>query len=70
MNKPVIDWHARAQAIAFDALLAQQYLKLDGVIDLSIADEEVVRRISGRRCCTEWLIFPGSAIRCAPNASP
>src|SRR5207244_5279880 len=41
-----------AQAIAFDALLAQQYLKLDAVIDLSIADEEVVRRISGRRCCT------------------
>ena len=41
-----------AQAIAFDALLNQQYLKLDAVIDLASEDEEVVRRISGRRCCT------------------
>jgi adenylate kinase len=50
----VMDGYPRtyAQAIAFDALLAQQYLKLDAVIDLAIADEEVVRRISGRRCCT------------------
>ena len=50
----VMDGYPRtyAQAIAFDALLAQQYLRLDAVIDLSIADEEVVRRISGRRCCT------------------
>jgi adenylate kinase len=50
----VMDGYPRtyAQAIAFDALLAQQYLKLDAVIDLTIADEEVVRRISGRRCCS------------------
>jgi adenylate kinase len=40
-----------AQAIAFDALLGQQYLNLDAVINLTIPDEEVIRRISGRRCC-------------------
>ena len=41
-----------AQAVAFDALLAQQFLRLDAVLDLTIADDEVVRRISGsRRCC-------------------
>jgi adenylate kinase len=27
-------------------------LALDGVINLTIPDEEVVRRISGRRCCS------------------
>jgi adenylate kinase len=49
----VMDGYPRtyAQAIAFDALLAQQFLKLDAVIDLDIPDDEVVRRISSRRCC-------------------
>ena len=49
----VMDGYPRtyAQAIAFDALLAQQYLKIDAVINLTIDDEEVVRRISSRRCC-------------------
>jgi adenylate kinase len=49
----VMDGYPRtyAQAIAFDALLSQQYLKLDAVIDLDIPDDEVVRRISSRRCC-------------------
>jgi adenylate kinase len=49
----VMDGYPRtyAQAIAFDALLSQQYLKLDAVIDLAIPDDEVVRRISSRRCC-------------------
>jgi adenylate kinase len=41
-----------SQAIAFDALLAQQVLALDAVVNLTIPDEEVVRRISGRRCCS------------------
>jgi adenylate kinase len=55
-NRPrcfVMDGYPRtyAQAIAFDALLAQEMLALDAVINLTIADEEVVRRISGRRCC-------------------
>src|SRR5262249_61612414 len=30
----------------------QQFLRLDAAIDLAIPDEEVVRRISGRRCCS------------------
>lgn len=49
----VMDGYPRtyAQAVAFDALLAQEVLGLDAVIDLTIPDEEVVRRISGRRCC-------------------
>jgi adenylate kinase len=55
-NRPrcfVMDGYPRtyAQAIAFDALLAQEMLNLDAVINLTIPDEEVVRRISGRRCC-------------------
>ncbi|GIW85659.1 MAG: adenylate kinase [Thermogemmata sp.] len=42
----------RAQAEAFDQLLARLGLPLDAVINLTIPDEEVVRRIAGRRCCT------------------
>lgn len=51
----VMDGYPRtyAQAIAFDALLAQQYLRLDAVINLDISDDDVVRRISWRRCCTK-----------------
>jgi adenylate kinase len=57
-NRPerfVTDGYPRtySQAVAFDALLAQQFLALDAVINLSIPDEEVVRRISGRRCCSK-----------------
>jgi adenylate kinase len=50
----VMDGYPRtyAQAVAFDALLAQQFHKLDAVIDLDISDDEVVRRISSRRCCS------------------
>ncbi|MDB5313059.1 MAG: adk 2 [Gemmataceae bacterium] len=56
-NRPecfVMDGYPRtyAQAVAFDALLAQEMMNLDGVINLAIADDEVVRRISGRRCCS------------------
>jgi adenylate kinase len=53
-EKFVMDGYPRtyAQAIAFDALLAQQFLKLDAVINLAIADDEVVRRIGSRRCCS------------------
>ncbi len=49
----VMDGYPRtySQAIAFDVLLRQQYLNLDAVVNLTISDEEVVRRISGRRCC-------------------
>ena len=49
----VLDGYPRtyAQAIAFDALLNLQYLKLDAVVGLAVKDEEVVRRIGSRRCC-------------------
>src|SRR5262249_29933735 len=51
----VMDGYPRtlAQANAFDALLAQQFLNLDGVVNLTIPDDEVVKRISGRRCCSK-----------------
>ena len=54
LDRFVMDGYPRtyAQAIAFDALLAQQYLKIDAVVNLTIDDEEVVRRISSRRCCS------------------
>ena len=50
----VMDGYPRtlAQAVAFDALLRQQFLRLDAVVNLAISDEEVVRRISGRWCCS------------------
>jgi adenylate kinase len=50
----VMDGYPRtyAQAVAFDALLAQEMLNLDAVINLTIPDDEVVRRISGRWCCS------------------
>jgi adenylate kinase len=56
-NRPrcfVMDGYPRtySQAVAFDALLKQQLLELDAVVNLSIPDDEVVRRISGRRCCS------------------
>lgn len=55
-NRPerfVMDGYPRtyAQAIAFDSLLAQQFLHLHAVVNLTIADDEVVRRIGSRRCC-------------------
>ena len=55
----VMDGYPRtlAQAIAFDALLRQQYLKLDAVVSLHISDDEVVQRISRRRVCSN----PGCA---------
>jgi adenylate kinase len=50
----VMDGYPRThtQAEAFDALLAQQSLKLTAVVNLTIADDEVVRRIGSRRCCS------------------
>ena len=40
-----------AQARWFDEYLAERGLKLDAAIEFTIDDEEVVRRISGRRVC-------------------
>jgi adenylate kinase len=55
-NRPekfVTDGYPRtySQAVAFDALLGKQGLALTAVVNLTIPDDEVVRRISGRRCC-------------------
>ena len=50
----VMDGYPRtySQAIAFDALLKQEYLSIDAVVNLTISDDEVVRRIGGRVCCS------------------
>jgi adenylate kinase len=49
----VMDGYPRTvpQANSFDQVLAEQGLKLDGVIFLKVADEEIVRRLGGRWNC-------------------
>jgi adenylate kinase len=51
--KFVMDGYPRthAQAIAFDKVLSDVTLPLDGVVFLNVADEEIVRRLSGRWSC-------------------
>jgi adenylate kinase len=51
----VMDGYPRtlAQAHAFDAVLGQQGLSLDRVIFLAVADEPIVRRMSGRWSCPQ-----------------
>ncbi|MDH6140847.1 MULTISPECIES: adenylate kinase [Kitasatospora] len=39
------------QAKALDAFLADQEIALDGVLDLEVPEDEVVKRIAGRRLC-------------------
>ncbi|AUY51337.1 MULTISPECIES: adenylate kinase [Streptomycetaceae] len=39
------------QAKALDEFLAEQGIALDGVLDLEVPEDEVVRRIAGRRLC-------------------
>ncbi|MFB7905102.1 adenylate kinase [Kitasatospora sp. NPDC056076] len=39
------------QAKALDEFLAEQGIVLDGVLDLEVPEDEVVRRIAGRRLC-------------------
>ncbi|WP_316523512.1 adenylate kinase [Kitasatospora brasiliensis] len=39
------------QAKALDEFLAEQGIKLDGVLDLEVPEDEVVKRIAGRRLC-------------------
>jgi adenylate kinase len=39
------------QAKALEAMLQQQRLRLDGVLDFVVAEDELVRRLSGRRTC-------------------
>ncbi|MEV5510408.1 adenylate kinase [Streptomyces orinoci] len=40
-----------AQAEALDAILKQDGLRLDAVLDLEVPEDEVVKRIAGRRIC-------------------
>ncbi|MEZ0065466.1 adenylate kinase [Streptacidiphilus sp. MAP12-20] len=40
-----------AQAVALDAILKDFGIALDGVLDLEVPEDEVVRRIAGRRIC-------------------
>jgi adenylate kinase len=49
----VMDGYPRtlAQAHAFDQLLRQQFLDLQAAVVLIVHDEEIVRRITGRRVC-------------------
>jgi adenylate kinase len=41
------------QAEALDEMLAEMGTPLDGVLELKVEDEEVVRRLSGRRTCRQ-----------------
>src|SRR5205823_2076063 len=49
----VMDGYPRtvAQADAFDQLLRQQFLDLQAAVFLIVDDDEIVRRICGRRVC-------------------
>jgi adenylate kinase len=49
----IMDGYPRtlAQAVSFDQVLRQQFLRLNGVIFLAVEDEEIVRRLSGRWSC-------------------
>ncbi|MFI1366069.1 adenylate kinase [Streptomyces griseochromogenes] len=40
-----------SQAEALDALLESESIKLDAVLDLEVPEDEVVKRIAGRRIC-------------------
>ncbi|WP_256105205.1 adenylate kinase [Streptomyces sp. ODS05-4] len=40
-----------AQAEALDAMLEREGMKLDAVLDLEVPEDEVVKRIAGRRIC-------------------
>lgn len=64
----VMDGYPRtlAQAVAFDALLRQEFLRLDAVVNLTIADEEVVRRIGRRVGCSN----PACAVTYHLDAAP
>jgi adenylate kinase len=52
-NRFVLDGYPRtlAQAAAVDVVLREQFLDLTAVVLLSVEDEEIVRRIAGRRSC-------------------
>src|SRR5262249_42025988 len=49
----VMDGYPRTlpQAMAFEQVLRQHFMGLDGVVWLRVPDEEIVKRISGRWVC-------------------
>jgi len=49
----VLDGYPRtlAQAASFDQVMRQEFLNLTGVLLLTVADEEIVHRLSGRWSC-------------------
>lgn len=51
----VMDGYPRtyAQAIAFGALLKLEMLPLDAVVNLTLDDDDVVKRLGGRMCCAD-----------------
>src|SRR5437773_4470335 len=51
----VMDGYPRtlAQAASFDQVLRQQFLNLTAVILLVVDDDEIVRRMTGRRTCSQ-----------------
>jgi adenylate kinase len=40
-----------SQAVALDEILTESGIALDGVLDLEVPEDEVVKRIAGRRIC-------------------
>jgi adenylate kinase len=50
----VMDGYPRTlpQAMSFEQVLRQQFLALDAVVLLDVHDDEIVRRMSGRRVCS------------------
>jgi adenylate kinase len=42
-----------AQAVALDRFLDDEKMSLSGVLDLKVTDRELIRRLSGRRVCSQ-----------------
>jgi adenylate kinase len=41
------------QAVALDTFLEEEGLRIDAVLDLEVDEEELIRRLTGRRVCTQ-----------------
>src|SRR5262249_16377237 len=68
----ILDGYPRtvAQAHSLDQILRQQFLNLHAVVDLVVPDEVLVRRISGRRICTNPTCQTGFHIFAKPPRVP
>ncbi len=42
-----------AQAEALDGMLEEMGIRIDHVVNISVADEEIIKRLTGRRTCSE-----------------